>query len=196
MKTIRSFVTVFLIFALGMTGYKKVMGNINAYGEIEATENESILFNPIISESTNNQEEKTVLNFTLIDTNETVSVCIGKEDQSYIVCRIGKIGKSFQEYPDKRENTWDYYNYSYYSRGGGNENEGMDLNCLTYEDNDIWFEIHDDYVAQDDKEYLLIKTINKKTGEETIQEGDSESREGSLVNLRDNDDIEIIPYGS
>lgn len=90
MKTIRSFVTVFLIFALGMTGYKKVMGNINAYGEIEATENESILFNPIISESTNNQEEKTVLNFTLIDTNETVSVCIGKEDQSYIVCRIGK----------------------------------------------------------------------------------------------------------
>lgn len=196
MKIIKGFVIVYLILIFAMTGCNHIMGNNNtsAYDEIETAETESKIFNYIISESSNNEEEKTILKFVLTDTNDIVSVCIGNEDQSYIVCRIGKIGENIQEYPGKRENTWDYYNYSYYFRGGGNENEGMDLNCLTYEDNDLRFEIHEDYVNQDDKGELLIKTTNKITGEEVMQEGDSESREGSLVNLRDNDNIEIIPY--
>ena len=75
-------------------------------------------------------------------------------------------------------------------RGGGAENEGMDLNYLSFENGGYEYQIFQEYTAKDNVTNVGIKIIDKATNKETdIIKGLSNSIEGSLINLRENKKI-------
>lgn len=114
-----------------------------------------------------------------------VSVCIGEND-GYIVCRYGTAEKLEFEYPEDKTNSWDKFTYSYYLRGGGVQNEAMDLNSLKFSYNNNLYEIFDNYYAADETPALGI-IING-----TEEKGIADSKSGSLFELRNNGKIKII----
>ncbi|NOS86384.1 MAG: hypothetical protein HOP31_14700, partial [Ignavibacteria bacterium] len=66
---------------------------------------------------------------------KTAVICKGG-DESYLVYRFGTNSKIELQYPaELNESSWELFTYSNYFRGGGMENEGMDLNYLTFINN-------------------------------------------------------------
>ena len=51
---------------------------------------------------------------------------------SYIVYRYGTKSKIEFEFPTKSKESWLKFKYSFYLRGGGTSNEGMDLNYIYF----------------------------------------------------------------
>jgi len=62
-------------------------------------------------------------------TREGKTVSLSSEmENRYIVFRIGTDIKTEMEFPRKTKESWQKFKYSSYLRGGGAENEGLDLN--------------------------------------------------------------------
>lgn len=132
------------------------------------------------------EDEELLFSFQIADSNKSASICTSKNQQEYIIYRYGTKDKVELEYPEKTEASWDLFTYSYCLRGGGKENEGLDLNYLSFENGGYTYEIYDEYSAVDDKHIVGIKVTNQETNEETDILGDSDSMKGSLISLRDN----------
>ncbi|MBO8173346.1 MAG: hypothetical protein H0Z33_15865 [Bacillaceae bacterium] len=136
--------------------------------------------------------EKVLLSFKLADTPKTLSVCISKTQPDYIVYRFGTKDKIELEFPENKVDSWSKFTYSYYLRGGGQGNEGMDLNYLTFENGRYEYQIYEEYIARDNMTYAGIKITDKQaTNKVTEIKGLSHSVEGSLIILRDNKKIKI-----
>lgn len=133
-----------------------------------------------------NNNEKLLFMFET-DNGNIVSVCI-EENDNYIVCRFGTADKIEFEYPKDKTNSWHLFTYSYYLRGGGAQNEGVDLNSLKFSYDNNFYEIYDDYYAVDDSFIVGIR-ING-----TEVKGIAGSISGSLIGLRNNDKINIENY--
>lgn len=137
------------------------------------------------------ENEDVLLRFNLVDSNKILSLCLGKEQPDYIVVRVGNEDNIELEFPKEKDDSWSKFTYSYYLRGGGVENEGMDLNYLLFENEGYKYEIFQEYTAKENVTYVGYKITEITTNKEIIYEGISSSIEGSLVNLRDNNKIII-----
>ncbi len=85
-------------------------------------------------------------------TGKTAIICTGEND-SYILYRFGTNNKIELEYPASKNNdSWQLFTYSYYYRGGGKENAGLDLNYLTFENNGYVYKLYQEYSAEDNSE--------------------------------------------
>jgi hypothetical protein len=135
------------------------------------------------------ENEEVLLSFQLTDSDKTATICISKNEQEYIIFRYGTRDEIELEYPETSDNSWGKFTYSYYLRGGGIENEGMDANYLNFNIGGYSYRIYDEYYSRDDETCIGIILINQDSGEETELIGDSDSIEGSLISLRDNDKI-------
>ncbi|WP_372999156.1 hypothetical protein [Lutispora sp.] len=133
--------------------------------------------------------EELLFSFMLANSPKTLSVCISKTQPDYIVYRLGKKDKVELEFPENKANSWSEFSYSYYLRGGGAGNEGMDLNYLTFENGGYEYQIYQEYTAKDNMTNVGIRITEKATNEESEIKGLSNSIEGSLINLRDNKKI-------
>lgn len=199
----RRWLVLAIIISIASTGCKRLPKNQQIYSKQTTMESYIKVTDSLMetNEPTKNnskiciQEESNILSFRVIKSNKLVSVCIGEGAKSYIVLRI-KGADNIHEYPIDRENSWKYFKYSYYSRGGGDLNDALDLNYLTYEDEMLKIKINEEYSYDEDgeKNVLTLTTTNKVTGEETEQVGDIDSKEGSLIDIRDNENIITIPY--
>jgi hypothetical protein len=138
------------------------------------------------------ENEDILISFPIADSNKIASVCISKNQQGYIVYRFGTKDKIELEYPEQNEDSWKKFTYSYYLRGGGTANEGLDLNYLDFENDGYIYEIYEEYSSENDKTFIGIKVINQKTGEETDLPGDSKGLKGTLISLRDIEKIKKI----
>lgn len=123
-------------------------------------------------------KSETVLISLLLEDSNIMSVCIGSENE-YIVFRMGKPDNIELIYPENKSNSWQIFSYEYYFRGGGPDNEGVDLNYLLFSTDESSFEIFEEYTS--DSESAGIK-ITKQKAEETILKG--EILKGSLIPLR------------
>jgi hypothetical protein len=126
------------------------------------------------------------------DKGKKLSICKDKADK-YIVYRFGTKKKVELEYPSvKNKQSWEKFTFSSYFRGGGEENDGMDLNSLKFTNGGYEYEIYDDYTAEGEKTTVgvVVKQLSNK--KEVKIEGNPKTRKGSLVNLRDN---ELIKQG-
>lgn len=115
-------------------------------------------------------------------------ICTG-ENNSYIVYRFGTNKKVELEYPAAKNNdSWQLFTYSWYFRGGGKENAGLDLNYLTFENNGYVYKLYQEYSAEDNSESagILVTGANK---DETDFKAVKNSVKGSLIDLRYNDKI-------
>ncbi len=137
------------------------------------------------------ENEEILLNFQMVDLDKYMSVCMPKDQQEYIIYRFGTKEDIELEYSDKTESSWDKFTYSYYLRGGGKENEGLDLNYLYFENGGYKYQIYEEYSANNDDTSVGILVTNLETGVETDLKGVSESIKGSLIELRGNEKINL-----
>ena len=105
----------------------------------------------------------------------------------YLIYRFGKTNAIEVEFPEKTKESWSRFSYSYYFRGGGAGNEGLDLNYLYFIRDDFKYVLYDVYYAVTDKQEVGIKVINLKDSTTTILKGKLKTLKGSLINFRGNE---------
>jgi len=147
----------------------------NTYGDNLATDKEDILFS-----------------FKIADSAKTLSICTSKAsagDPDYIVYRFGTKDSIELEFPKSLTGSWSQFTYSYYLRGGGKGNSGMDLNYLSFENEGYQYKVYQEYTAEDDATKVGVKVTDKATNKITDIKGVSSSIKGNLINLRGNSKI-------
>ena len=113
------------------------------------------------------------------------------KSNGYIIYRFGTKAKVEFEFPEKSIDSWKKFKYSYDIRGGGTQNEGLDLNYIYFENNGFKYVIYDNYVAADKKSYVGIYVIDLKTNISTDIKGLYSTRKGTMADFRDNGLLEI-----
>lgn len=120
-----------------------------------------------------------------------MTICQDK-NENYLIYRFGSSEKIELEFPIKKDaSSWKQFEYSYFFRGGGTENDGLDLNYLTFTNEGVKYVIYNTYHAEGELLETGIKIfdlVNKKRFDVI---GDIQTIEGSLSNLRINDKIKI-----
>jgi hypothetical protein len=130
------------------------------------------------------KNEKIVFSF-LTQNNKIVSVCSEKKDK-YMVYRFGTQAKTELQYPVVLdESSWQKFELYSYFRGGGKENAGIDENHLSFTNDDIKYEIFEDYSALDNRIDLgvIVETPQfsiKVKGLIKTKKGDLKSIEGKV----------------
>jgi len=119
-------------------------------------------------------------------------VTLNKEKNNhYIVYRFGTKSKTEFEYSDTTNDSWTKFTYSFYLRGGGVKNEGMDLDYVYFINKNYKYVIYNTYVAVGDKLNVGIKIIELTTGKVSDIKGDIKTRKGTLSDFRDNNLLKI-----
>ena len=119
-------------------------------------------------------------------------ITLNKEKaNNYLIYRFGTKDKIEFEFPGKSESSWTDFKYSFYLRGGGTQNEGMDLNYIYFTNKNFQYVIYDTYFAAGNKQNIGIKIMDLKTGKTTNIKGNKKTQKGTLVNFRDNNLLEI-----
>ena len=95
------------------------------------------------------------------------------------------------EFPDESEGGNELFTYSFYLRGGGAENEGMDLNELCFERDGLLYCLYDNYISAQEvhEAFLVIRDANGRIEEIHGLPG---SISGSLVPLREFPGIRMV----
>lgn len=126
------------------------------------------------------------------DTKKGKHLTLAKDTANkYIVYRFGTKGKVEFEFPEKNESSWTKFKYSFYLRGGGVQNEGQDLNYITFTNKDVEYIIYDTYYSIGEIIETGIKVTNLTTKKTTDIKGDHKTRKGTMSDFRDNGLLEI-----
>ena len=148
-----------------------------------------ILTTPGFGQSFTLPNEEVIFSF---NTKNGKKVTLNKDKaNNYIIYRFGTKDKVEFEFPDKSKSSWTDFKYSFYLRGGGIQNAGIDLNYIYFTNKDFKYVIYDTYYAVGNKQDIGIKIINIKTNKTTNIQGDRKTRKGTLVDFRDNNLLEI-----
>ena len=132
--------------------------------------------------------EEIVLYFT---TNNGKSVMLAKDqDDKYLVYRFGSDKNIELEFPKKNKDSWKLFKYSYYHRGGGPENAGMDLSHVAFTNGDFEYMIYQSYYAESESFEIGIRVENLKTNKSIDIKGDYDSKQGNLHDLPERDLLE------
>lgn len=141
-----------------------------------------------INENLCRDNEEVVYSFRTLEEQKVVSLCINdKED--YIIFRYGTEEKIEIEYPDILDDSWNNFAYCYYLRGGGPDNEGMDLNFITFKNKECSYVLYEKYYATEDEHQYGMIIINNDNGDEKDMIGSSDSVIGTLINFRQDSKI-------
>lgn len=112
------------------------------------------------------ENEDVIISFKT-DTMKIMSICVSK-DEKYIVYRYGTKGKIELEYPYDKINSWKCFKYSYYFRGGGANNEGLDLVYLSFTNGGYTYTIYEEYSAVADKTSYGIRIEKGKSKNDIV----------------------------
>ena len=133
--------------------------------------------------------EEVVFSF---DTQNGKKVTLNKDKaNNYFIYRYGSKDKIEFEFPGKIENSRRDFKYSYYLRGGGKQNEGMDLNYIYFTKKNFKYVIYDTYFAVGNKHNIGLKIIDLKKGKTNNIKGIKKTQRGTLFNFRNNNLLEI-----
>ncbi len=128
--------------------------------------------------------EETVFGFET-HRGKKVSVCTGREKKhEYLVYRFGTDSTVELQFPGDKRDSFKEFSFSNYFRGGGEENEGLDINYLSFENGGYYYTIFDEYSAADSSQNVGVKVENLKTGKIITIKGDPETIKGGLAVLR------------
>ncbi len=128
--------------------------------------------------------EHLILSF---QTNTDKQVYLVKDTSNkYISYRYGTKDKIQFEYPATEKDSWSRFTYSYYLRGGGKANEGMELNYVYFTNGGYQYVIYHTYFAAGEKSEIGIKVTDLKTHKTVDIKGNYKTRRGTLVDFRDN----------
>lgn len=143
-------------------------------------------------ESLNRDNEEVLFSFKVENSPKILSVCLAKTQPDYIVYRFGTKDKIELEFPQNNDSdSWSSFIYSYYLRGGGTENEGMDMNYLVFENGGYEYKVYEEFIHKDKDTQVGIRITVKLTKQKTDIKGLSGTIQGSLIKLRDHEKIKI-----
>ena len=133
--------------------------------------------------------EQLIISF---QTNTRKQVYLVKDKSNkYISYRFGIKDEIEFEYPSTEKGSLSKFAYSYYLRGGGTANEGMDLNYMYFTNNGFQYVIYHTYYAVGNKRNIEVKVIDMKTKKIVDVKGNNKTRKGTFVDFRDNGLMEI-----
>ncbi len=136
-------------------------------------------------------DEDVLFSFKTDSSDKKLSVCLSKKPLDYIVYRFGTKEKIEFEFPENKADSWSKFAYSFYLRGGGKQNDGLDLNYLSFENGEFEYKIYQEYSAIDSIEKVGVRVIEKRTNKETDIKGSSNTIKGTLISLRGNNKIKV-----
>jgi hypothetical protein len=110
---------------------------------------------------------------------------------SAIIYRYGTDSKIEMEQRSSDADTSRKMRYSYYLRGGGIQNEGMDLDYLYFTKDNFQYIVYNTYFARGSKVKTGIRIIDLNTKKSTLIPADRKTIKGSLSDFRDNRLLEI-----
>jgi len=133
--------------------------------------------------------EEVLLEFT---TKRDKKLTIAKDkSDTYLVYRYGTADKIEFEFPTNKRLAYQEFSFSWYYRGGGVQNEGMDLNYLYFKNGNYKYVVYQEYIAQTGKIESGILVINMKTDKRTTIKAVEATVKGSLYELRDDKKINV-----
>ena len=119
---------------------------------------------------------------------KTAVIC-KEENESYLVYRFGTNSNIELQYPaELNESSWQLFTYSYYFRGGGKENAGLDLNYLTFTNNGYTYKLYQEYSSEDNSEIAGVIVTSMDINDTDIK-AVKNSVKGSLVDLRNTEKV-------
>ena len=133
--------------------------------------------------------EESIISFKTL--NEKTVVLAKDTSNKYIVYRFGTIDTIEFKFPETSNDSWRKFTYSFYLRGGGVENEGLDLNYIYFINGKNKYVIYQNYSAVDNNTTCGVKIIDIKSNEIIELVGDPKSKVGNLTDLRNNESIQI-----
>ena len=104
-------------------------------------------------------------------------------DDAYLVYRHGKGGQIELEYPADKANSWAAMKYYNYLRGGGTDNEGLDINQLYFYHGQYKYVVYNDTYSE--KLHTGLMMIDKAARNEIDLKADPATVKGTLITLRD-----------
>jgi hypothetical protein len=128
--------------------------------------------------------EQLILSFQT-NTHKQVYLVRDKSNK-YISYRFGTKDKIEFEYPPIEKDSWSKFTFSYFLRGGGTANEGMDLNYVYFTNNGFQYVIYHKYYAVGNRNSIGVNVIDLKTSKTVEIKGNAKTRKGTLVDFRDN----------
>lgn len=134
--------------------------------------------------------EEVVLSFQT--ENGKQAYVVKDKENKYISYRFGTKDSIEFEYPGTESDSWKRFRYTYYLRGGGKANDGMDLNSLYFISRGYRYMIYHNYYAADDRSEVGIRITNLKTGKVINIKGRNKTKKGTLVDFRDNGLLETL----
>lgn len=133
--------------------------------------------------------EETVFSFRTKN-GKIAALCKDKKGQ-YLVYRFGTSAKTEMVFPALTASSWEAFKFSYYMRGGGPQNEGMDLNYVSFISKGYKYVLYDTYHAVGEKRKVGVKVIDLQTEKVTDIRGVVNSVKGNITQFRDNKRLEI-----
>ncbi|WP_294823438.1 hypothetical protein [uncultured Flavobacterium sp.] len=109
----------------------------------------------------------------------------------YLVYRFGTKDKIEMEFPGGLKDSWSKFRYSYYRRGGGKANAGIEIQNIIFENDGYKYVLYHNYSAEEDEQTVGILVINNSTGKETQIKGNVNTVEGSLMEIRESGLLEM-----
>lgn len=154
-----------------------------------STVEDKIEAKPIISNNSYQLENENLAFAFQTKNGKKLTICTDKDD-AYIVYRFGTADKIEIEFPENKDETsFQKFEYTGWERGGGVQNEGMNLNYLAFSTNGFKYIIYDTYFAVGDKESVGIRVVNTQTKKQTDIKGIYKTIKGNLGDFRSDDRI-------
>lgn len=155
----------------------------------ESTENVTEHTSITLNNDLYGENEKLIYSFRLKNSYKKVTIA-QSEENDYIVCRIGTRDNIELEFPEDKTDSYQKLIYSYYNRGGGAENLGLNLDYLHFEYNGLDYCVYREYSAVTEKtttgysiENPNLDSDNDGIKDITYFKGDIKSVKGSLSKL-------------
>lgn len=109
------------------------------------------------------------------------------KENEYIVYRFGTENKIEFEYPaTKNKESWNHFTYSYYNRGGGPQNAGMQLKSIFFRNGNFDYTIYYSYYSEDDSYDVGVEVTNLTTAKNTDIKGILKSLEDNFYSIFNN----------
>ncbi|UII77648.1 hypothetical protein LV716_07735 [Flagellimonas sp. HMM57] len=132
--------------------------------------------------------EKVLFEFKTTKGKELVIAMDSNEE--YLVYRYGSENNIELEFPENLGTSWNKFKNSWYFRGGGVQNDAMDIDYLYFDKDGYRYIVFQESYAKSEVIQYGIKVINLKTSKKTIIKADPETVKGSLSIFRDMKKIE------
>jgi hypothetical protein len=134
--------------------------------------------------------EKLIFGFRTV--RKILSICVSSDlsaASGHVIYRFGKPGAIEMQFPSDPNQSLTAFTYEHYFRGGGAENEGLDLNSLTFTNSGFVYEVYDHYIAESDTMFAGVRITNLSSGKKT----DIPAASRAIGSLRVLDEFGLVP---